>query len=1252
MSEVTNQLNPLTFPLTGSALIEASAGTGKTYTLALLYLRLVLKHGGDNSFTDYLLPPNILVVTFTKAATRELRDRIRARLVEAANYFRLEDEPEKPDPLLQALKQDIAKEQDLNSAARRLDVAAEWMDEAAVSTIHSWCSRVLSEHAFYSGLNFQQTLIENEKPLIIQACEDYWREMVFTLDEPELRQVLSVFSSPNQLYGKVNQLIYKTAAIPQVEMNLSDKLQAIEKDRAGKIASLKQQTLEAIGVLHDQFLDAYDQNLYARNKLNNPNLGKVIDTLREWATSQSEQIDSFREYLKKNQSFPRVALIDISIWKDPSVIPIDRQAAAALAQLPEAIEQLVTPNDFLISHSAHWIADRVEQEKVQRGVLSQNDLLSKLDQALQSEGGERLAEVIRKQFPIALVDEFQDTDPVQYRIFNTIYNVSEPHPDTGFFMIGDPKQAIYRFRGADIFTYLSAKRDTGERQYTLTHNYRSAPDLVASVNHFFEHGEVHHPKGAFLFKDAQQDPIPFQPVGAGKKDEIELLIHGERSPVQTLWDLMPEESKDDKTAKGPDRAVVTANEVASLLNLSQAGDATINLGEGARALQPKDFAILVNSGREASQIRRALFELNIASVYLSDASDVFETGEAGDVLRLLRAMAEPFNSFHLRVALGSRLMGLSLNDLDRLNHDELFWEGFIELFRGYHQHWYEFGVMAVLHRFFTEQNVTGRYLSEPNGERSITDLFHISELLQQASETVQGQQALIHHLEQRITTEKSGEESTQQRLESDADLVQVVTVHKSKGLQYPIVMLPFLDYARPVKTTDFPIEYHDEMENLALTFQASNEEVELADAERLAEDVRKIYVAMTRAICAQWIAIGDPKRNKEGEVGQMTSAAHVLLGAAERTVVDIANAMPKTFSVTPIKQDVEKYQGVDTSEFRSARQVRNLGIEPWWIASYSSFTYGGKEGLEFPTSTASEQPVDEQLSDDEDLVIEADVAPQKGGKLMQRLPCGSHIGTFLHGILEWAAEQRYQTPDGQRLQGFAAAHADEQARLEMLEARCRKRQLEAFVPELSSWLEVFLGTAWQMDELPSSKCRSFRLIDLPPKDVAVELEFMFAANAVHSQRLDALVRQYTWGGLERPAANYQQLEGMFKGFIDLVAHIDGQYYVIDWKSNYLGEQVADYDADSLKAALLKKRYDLQYVLYLVALHRHLKDRIPHYDYDKHVGGAVYFFLRGYENVETQGLIMDKPPKALIEKLDAMFAGESSVDAGQQELEYV
>lgn len=1232
MKSTVQQLNPLTFPLTGSALIEASAGTGKTYTLALLYLRLVLKHGGKNGFDDYLLPPNILVVTFTKAATRELRDRIRARLVEAAAYFR--GDSDRADPQLTILKQDIAEQQDLNAAARRLEVAAEWMDEAAVSTIHSWCSRILSEHAFYSGLNFSQTLIENEKPLVMQACEDYWREMVFPLEEAELRQVLSCFKSPADLYSTVNQVIYKVEAIATVPNDIASELAAIAKARADKVAALKQAVQQALPILLKGFEDAAKQKLFKGASLNAKHRASVFDTLTEWSQSHGEAL-SLVEKLFKGKSFAKIALLETDFWHDESHIPIDVISAQTLAELECELKQLTTPQQYLISHSSHWIAQRVESEKLQRGALSQNDLLIKLDQALQGSGGERLAEVIRKQFPVALVDEFQDTDPVQYRIFNTIYNVAEPYPHTGFFMIGDPKQAIYRFRGADIFTYLAAKQDTATRQFTLTHNYRSAPSLVHSVNRYFEHAEdVNKAAGAFLFKQQDIDPIPFLPVQSGREgDRIALLIDGVAVAPQYVWDLETPEEDEPKW----DRATVTANETVHLLNLSQQGRARIDLGKGEREILPKDFAVLVNSGNQARQIRRALFELNVASVYLSDASDVFDTEEADDILRVLRAMAEPYNSYYLRIALGSRLMGMSLYDLDRLNHDEVFWEGFIEQFRGYHHHWLSFGVMATLHRFFTDQHVTSRYLEAPNGERAITDLFHISELLQQASETVQGQQALIHHLEQCITTENGSEESRQQRLESDADLVQVVTVHKSKGLQYPLVMLPYLDYARPVKSTELPIEYHQQDGALSLTFTPEPEEVEAADFERLAEDVRKVYVAMTRAICAQWVGIEDPQGTKDNPEPELSSAGHVLLGRSSGSVLEQYKLLNDVFTIAVPKQDEAPYRPLADAEARPARRLAELGIEPWWIASYSSISYGGKSEPEFPRSTDTELAVDEQISDD-DTASPDDSSQNQATKLMHRLPRGSVMGTFLHGLIEWAADHRFETETGERLVGFAAAVADDASREQLLETRCRKRNLEEFSTGLATWLADFLSASFDLSDLTGRAKHNVCLKDLSRRQISVELEFMLAANQVKTTELDQLVRQHTWQGKERPLANFQQLQGMLKGFIDLVAEIDGQYFVIDWKSNYLGEADEDYHPQALQEALLKKRYDLQYVLYLLALHRHLKDRIPDYSYDQHIGGAVYFFLRGYQAPGTQGLVMDKPPQALIERLDTLFSG--------------
>ncbi|TPE50687.1 exodeoxyribonuclease V subunit beta [Maribrevibacterium harenarium] len=1234
MSQPAHILAPLTFPLSGSALIEASAGTGKTYTLALLYLRLVLQHGGQNRFDKPLLPPNILVVTFTKAATRELRDRIRARLVEAASYFRGDLTDQQVDDLLITLKQDTLAQQDLSSAARQLDIAAEWMDEAAVSTIHSWCSRVLSEHAFYSGLSFSQTLVENEKPLIIQACEDYWRENIFPLQEEPLRQVLSFFKAPDALYQLAKGLIYQVESIPQVDPDLGARIVAILKERKEAIQALKEAVTQAIPVLEQEFAAANKAKLYKAASLKKNHLSDTLAKLSQWGATEQEELDLLPS-LFKGKTFDKIALVDTSIWHDPSNIPISSDAAKVLADLPEQIKALTTPREYLIAHAVHWIAKRVEDEKAQQGVLSQNDLLIKLDQALQGPGGGRLAEVIRQQFPVALVDEFQDTDPVQYRIFNQIYRVADPYPQTGFFMIGDPKQAIYRFRGADIFTYLAAKQDTGDRQYTLNTNFRSAPGLVEKVNAYFEFAEENHPKGAFLFKSKERNPIGFHPVNAGRSAEIGLYLNDEKYPEQCLWFTPP--TDEDGVEQKWDRAEMTANEVANWLTLSQAGSAQLDVGKGRRPLVPSDFAILVHNGTQAKQIRRALFQLGVSSVYLSDSNDVFDTDEANDVLAVLRAMAEPFNSFHLRIALGTRLMGMQLDQLDRLNRDEVFWEEQIELFRSYHQHWHQFGIMAVLHRFYYDRKVAARYLSAPNGERSITDLFHITELLQQATETIHGQQALIHHLEQCITAEKSGVESTQQRLESDADLVQVVTVHKSKGLQYPIVMLPYFDHVREVKAKDAYVDYHDHKGNLVLALKPEDHDLEQADAERLAEDVRKLYVAMTRGICAQWLAVEEPKGKKD-EPAQLTSAAHVLMGFKDGMVLNQYFGLTDAFTMVEPITMASAFQPQQQDSYRPARQVTHKDIKPWWISSYSALSFSGSKTKD-QGETVAEVAKDEQANDDDDTFVGQELQLDTSGSIMHRLPKGSHIGTFLHGLIEWAAEQRYMDESGQGHFGFAAAsHRNNEQRLNTLRARCRNRGLEHEAQDLSDWLSAFLQQEWQLNRLPDGTGPSFKLTDLTPQQVAVEMEFMFSANEVNTRLMDQLVCEHTWQGAPRPVANFQRISGMLKGFIDMVAEIEGRYYVVDWKSNFLGSGDEAYHDSALQQALLKKRYDLQYVLYLLALHRHLRDRVQGYNYDTHIGGAVYFFLRGWQNPETQGLVMDKPPKSLIEKLDKLFAG--------------
>ena len=1286
MSSTIQQLDPLAVPLHGSRLIEASAGTGKTFTLAMLYLRLILRHGGESAFARHLMPPEILVVTFTNAATEELRDRIRRRLVEAAAVFRGQAPTDPSDALLPKLREAMA-DSDPAHCARRLELAAEWMDESAISTIHAWCYRMLREHAFDSANAFEQTLENDDAELLQQAAEDYWRTFVIGLEAERLQQVLEHWPQPSELAAAVRSLLPLADYLPHAEAPVV----SIQHYRQ-QLAALKDQWREQahIANLESLFSEAVKNKAFKLTALKSNHRADVLKALQDWLDTPAQaEIGIF-----KNQSWKRMSSVAIAeIWHDPAKAPVDHPACRALADLPAALAAL--PGSLfqaLLTHAAHWLKERVEHEKRRRSIMTQNDLLIRLDAALQGERRERLAAAIRAQFPVALVDEFQDTDPIQYRIFDAIYDIRANSSATGFFMIGDPKQAIYAFRGADIHTYLIARGATEGRHYTLPVNYRSSTDLIKSVNTLFEHGERTAARGAFLFREPNGNPIPFHPVRARLQAERTLTIDGQPCPPLRAWiiDRLPNEKSLTKEAYRARTAEATARTIAALLQLGQHGRARLPVGQDdERPLEPSDLAVLVNDRREADAIRAELRRLDVASVYLSERGNVFETAIARDLAILLRAIANPFDDRLMRQALATGLLSRPLADLDRLNSDEIYWEAQGERFRDLHGRWRRQGLLPMLYRLIGEFRIAARLLGTTDGERAMTDLLHLGELLQRASEELDGEQALVRFLEEAIAEDSAGEtpEARQLRLESDARLVRVVTIHKSKGLEYPLVFLPFIVNCRRTRDDDLPLKTHDAAHRLQVHLGGDAAVVEQADHERLGEDLRKLYVALTRARYANWLGLGptsDLEHSALGyllgldgsgidwtganpsEVGQPETegAGTEAHGAVDRDLSARLRQLSCVTLIDPPAADPEPYQAQADVRLESARPAPDWRPRAWWISSYSALSRGAQLAeseaseafgqTEFTPAADSAETAGEETAREETILARAPetgaaatsiaikTAPPSLGRLHD-FPRGGRYGTFLHGLLEWAATQRTPARNAGTAKsdrsGFAAALAASNARRRMLAQRCAPRRLDDWVEPLDVWLTELLDRTWMLGALalPGGATPSLRLADLDPRRYQVELEFWIESRAVDLRRLDQLITQHTLDGIERPQLATSYLNGMLKGFIDLVFEHQGRYYVLDWKSNWLGPDDSAYTLESMRAAIVERRYDLQYVLYLLALHRQLRARLPDYEYDRHLGGAIYVFLRGGRSA-SQGLFMDRPPRALIESLDRLFAG--------------
>ncbi|NKN32503.1 exodeoxyribonuclease V subunit beta [Marichromatium bheemlicum] len=1224
MTAEPNRLDPLAIPLSGARLIEASAGTGKTFTLAMLYLRLVLGHGVALGARTRLQPPEILVVTFTNAATDELRGRIRARLVEAAAAFRA-PETAIADPLLARLREEMTAHTDPNLCARHLEQAAEWMDEAAISTIHAWCHRMLREHAFDSGNMFELELENDAAPLLRQAVEDYWRSGYGGLDRTSLAQVHEHWQSPAALETNLVALLGLREHAPPApsqppEAIIADVLAA----RRQRIDTLKREWAEQdwCGQLETLFEEAAARKAFNQRQLNSKHRSEVIARLRDWIADPEAEHPALKRDSRSWQRMSSRAVTEI--WKDGHP-PVDRPACRALEALFSQLAELPELRPALLAHALHGVAERIEQEKRARALLTQHDLLERLDRALQGAQGARLATTIRRQFPFALVDEFQDTDPLQYRIFATVYRPEENAPETGLFMIGDPKQSIYAFRGADIHTYLRARAATAPRHYSLDTNYRSNPALIAGINALFTQAEQ-RPGGAFLFRDETADPVPFLPVSPNpaRTDDDRLRVNGRPAPVLQAWVATSTEGKplgkDDYVRR---MAESTARTIATLL----AAQTHATLGEG-RALRAGDIAILVNRHQEARRVRDALHQLGVPSVYLSERSSVYQSQQAQDLLLLLRAVAAPFDERLMRQALACDLIGLPLDQLDRLNHDELYWDDCGERLRRYHQLWRTQGVLPLLYRALADFAIAPRLLARADGERALTDLLHLGELLARASQQLDGEQALVRALEERIQGEGGEDAETQQlRLESDADLVQVITIHKSKGLEYPVVFVPFIATTRQVQQGDLPIKTHDAEGRLQIHLHANPTLIEQADRERLGEDLRKLYVALTRARDALWLGLGPTK-------DLPVTALGYLLGIDEPLTLEAALKRWPALTTHPEPTPVAALSAPGAAEpLDSARPPPHHPPRPWWITSYSALAR---------RSASTTAPDERETAAQETAFEEALITPQETVIIdpstatgLHGFPRGSRYGTFLHGLLEWAATLEWHAPEGEPQRSYRAARAATALRRETIARRCNRRGLSTWVDTLDQWLAAYLERTWSLTAIGGT---SFSLVDLDPAHLQVELEFWIQARAVDTTVLDTLVRQHIIPGAARPALERQQLEGMLKGFIDLVFEHQGRFYLLDWKSNWLGPDDAAYSVPAMREAVLTARYDLQYALYLLALHRLLRARLPDYDPAHHLGGAIYAFLRGAE-APTQGLYLDRPPAAFITALDRVFAGQ-------------
>lgn len=1219
------QLNPINYPLHGIRLIEASAGTGKTYTLAALYVRLVLGHGGDSSLlATGMLPPQLLVVTFTKAATEELRGRIRERLVEAAAVFREPTAVAAHDEFLKSLLASYPIE-DYERCAYRLQIAAEWMDESAIFTIHSWCQRMLSEHAFDSGAAFKEELTTDESSLHEQVAHDYWRTFLYPLSDLNALSALGdIANSPTTLINKVitwlrgegsNTVIHANGELITTVAEPAAALAIIQQWQAGA-ELLKTSFRRAFDTAAVDLLVEYHDKKYLNGRSYTLKAWQDVE-LPVWQAllAQPEGFDPFNKEQWAVLAKYRAAKLNSGGIKKAHD-PIDHPLFAVLDEVQDFLDSKPEVQWSVLKHAGEWALERLNEYKRKQALMGYNDLLTRLHKALHGPGGDVLAGRIRAQFPMAMIDEFQDTDPLQFGIFSRVY------PDVasreyGLTLVGDPKQAIYKFRGADIYTYLSARELAGDQLYYLPRNYRSSKSLVDAVNALFNCDENIN-GGAFGMAHEGHNPLPFEPVEAQGKNALLTYQEQPQAPLN-YWFIEHEPGNDTGFVRRDyyerQTAAQCANRIAEFLNGK--GQLQRKSDGSSENIKPAQIAILVPDFKHSKLVRDQLRKRGIASVYLSERDSIFGTDEARTLLLWLEAVWFSENEQNIRAALLQRLTGIPDSEAEAWLHHEAAWEGVLDNIRSLRTLWRERGILPMVRRFLSVFGISEKWLANAQGERVLTNILHLSEVLQQESQHRDGELGLLRWFARQVEA-PDGNEEHQQRLESDAERVKVVTYHKSKGLQYDLVFIPFvLSYRKDNKGS--VVNYTDNGQSVR-DIKPDDNAVKQANEERILEQTRVLYVALTRAVYGCWLGLANYTSGNATTPRLNESAFGRLLGIKQGVSTEsIRSLLAQLPWVEEELADDTDYSApqlnkVITPALRLSKALRN---ERWWVASYSALKIGAPVRFE-------ETVKDSRLHDalDEAVAIADEQLAEQEPVGMHAFPRGAAVGNFLHGALEWAWEE-----------GMAQVAAQPQMIHDWLAPRLTANGWDSFQNDAQAWFVSMLQAPLQ----PGGES----LTELP--ELVSEMEFWLSAQQVDVQKLDRLIHQALWPGEARPELLSNQLNGMLKGFIDLTfKDTAGRYWVLDYKSNWLGNDDRAYSQEAMKQAMLKSRYDVQASLYMLALHRLLKARLPDYNErpEHYLGGGVYWFMRAPE----QGQIVMLADMDFINKLDRLFSG-----AGQEAL---
>ena len=1297
------------------ALIEAGAGTGKTYTITYLVLRLLLGVGSGGMPRPPLEPAQILVVTFTNAATSELRARIHERLVAAiCSLERRAADPlwHDPEPAMQEIMEELAGRgpQLLRRAIRILSRARRTLDTAPICTIHSFCFRALSQvYAFEAAEAFSVEYVSDLSAVYGEETRDVLRELFYTrAARAATLEALGGYASPRRLQKLITDLLVRVRQpVPAAEAHGSYALHGLNS--AASALPLESRIRALTARLEDEHaarvrsLDAALENFRASEA------AACLDDLAVMDDGGCVPGPAYRFTGARKAEFKKNAqrvladchralscatgreLLDGELFSISGKVPdqlleikgkydgrVEQAAHMAdlerqILDLPRAVQNFKREKRAAEQHGRELavllgcrVLERVEARLTREHLISHDGVILRFCSILRQQGPQgSLARMVASRYRVAIIDEFQDTDPVQFEIFKTLYL----NPDQAQFrddagpasccLIGDPRQSIYAFRGSDINSYLKARLlvagENRDAVHTLSDNYRSAAPLIAAVNAMF--GTQLNPGNTAPFADPR---IPYAAVAAcsraARYEQLAADGSMEGGQAATVVTIIAGLEQMDRERVRRECASACASGIARALRYGWLRSADNEL----RRVCPADITVLVRSSGESEAVSTALAALNIPSVYASDHTSVLHMPAASDgqaavraearcISYLMAAMCTPRSRPAVLRLLGCSLLLHGCREF-RAQSEDAALEREIMLLEECAALWQRHGFMPAFLRYMHAHDALTRLLSVAGGRRELINCLHICELLQSRHGGYRNPSAqyrdYLHCLHE--PGSGYGEEQVRTRLSSQREQVRIMTIHKSKGLEFPLVFLPFACISpgtRRSKHKGLTLFYNESTHRRELDVAGDKECAGLSRDQEEHEQRRLLYVSLTRACSALFVFAPD-----SGEFGGSLSE---LLGT--RTASDLqtlCEAHPALFAceqVTPEQLQETPHWKEDRPRGRCRlSQLPEGAIDrSFAIASFSSLV----AAQHARASQMHEDDGDEELTlagERPDSTSSA-AAETSGSPDPFSFPRGTQPGDFLHRLLERLDFTRCHDPE------YLRGAANEAVREPLVSGYAFAgwcRDAGQAVEVLGRWLHDITHAVIHAED-----GQQWCLADLAAGDSVAEMRFLMPAEDLELGAVNALCRRHALhvcatGGdehrrahLERLTLGERQLRGYLTGSVDLVLRLriggEMRYFVIDYKSTYLGDGHACYALPGLQENIFSPRcrYDLQYMIYSLALYRHLRSRMADFDYERHVGGVIYLYLRGLRaGSSSTGVFSTRLSAAEVEELDRLCGG--------------